>query len=125
LKYGGRMFYSMNGAEVDTLSLINFCSSMPNLEDAESMFGCDTKLKSFKGGLEKLTNGFEMFYDCTALTVFNEDLTTLKIGAAMFGNCTSLPELNFDLQNMVDGTSMFYVNKASHTSFKGNLSKLV
>ena len=123
LKYGGRMFYSMNGSEVE--SLINFCSSMPNLIDGESMFGCDTMLKSFKGGLKYLTNGFEMFYDCTALSVFNEKLTSLTNGAAMFRNCTSLSELNFNLQNMVDGSNMFNVNRASHTSFKGKLTSLI
>lgn len=127
LKYGGRMFYSINGSEVD--SLINFCSSMPSLLDGESMFGCDNMLKSFNGGLKSLTNGFEMFYDCIALSVFNEDLTTLTNGAAMFRNCASLTELNFDLPSMVDGSNMFNVSTqnypSSYTSFKGNLSSLV
>jgi hypothetical protein len=133
LKYGGRMFYSMNGSNVVSLALNNFCSSMPFLEDGESMFACDTKLKSFKGGLEKLTNGFEMFYDCIALSVINEDLTTLTNGAAMFRNCASLTELNFDLRSMVDGSNMFnHFNESyapsftqSYTSFKGNLSSLI
>lgn len=64
------------------------------------------KIKSWKGDLTSLTNGYSMFANCSNLASFYGDLSSLANGYGMF-YYTPLEHFSSNLKNLVNGKSMF------------------
>lgn len=101
--------------------LRSFRGNMNKLTEGDGMFGGCYGLTSFVGDMPLLTSGQYLFYSCFALSSFDGNLRSLEDSCQMFENCSALRDFNSNFESLTKASVMFTYTRLTAASVKNIL----